>query len=850
MACVLTWVRVGYFDEPDHLSGISHLIEHLLFKGTPTRGVGEIAKQTKAIGGYLNAATIYDYTYYYTVVPSGGLFTAIDIQADALSNPLFNSDEIEREKDVIVQELKRKYDSPDPYAWEKLLELAFEKHRIRRWRMGSEEGIRSLSRDSVVSYYNRYYVPENIILVVVGDFDPVPLYHEIEKRYVKMVPKALDRDPLPLESPQTQPKMTRLVGDISQALVKMGFHFPTLQDPDYYATMALNILLGKGRSSRLYRSLKEEKGIVDGIGTSLYASSDVGYFTVEAELKPEAIASCEEEVWVEIDRIHKDPPTEGEVFKVRNILEASFFAEKEEVMGQAYGLAYFEALGGYELAIDHINKMRCVTSQDIIRVAKKYARFSNMSLIEYVPKRIGEGASIEARLESLKKRVGKRVEEGGVNPLPIETKSIPPIVFNPCDDLEPKQDIEAIPLEGGVTLLYCRRRSLPLVSVAVYLPGGRLDETEQNCGITNFVLHSSLKGTENRTADELSYEMESLGSSIQVEAAADLFGYSMNVLSRDLDAGLTLLSDVILRPTFREREIDKERETILAGLQRLRDDMFRYPIELFYRALFGLHPYGLPRNGSSESISSLSRDQLLEWYSQVFAWRKMVVAIVGDVERQHAIDLALKHFLVSSDAEEISRAQIFPVVPERGVREQLESRDRRQTGVVIGFNGVSIKDHRFFPMEVLRNVLSGMGGRLFLSLRETLPLVYTVACFNISLLRGGAFFTYVATSPENEERALQRLLREFSKIKETLATEEEIRTAKIYSQGSFAMSLQTNLAVAYTHLYHLLAGRGIEAISQYPKRIAEVTAQDVKEAARELLNEEQYALGIVRGVLK
>ena len=551
---------------------------------------------------------------------------------------------------------------------------------------------------------------------------------------------------------------------------------------------------------------------------------------------------------MELDRLHRDPPTMEEIKKVRNIVEANFFSENEDVMGQAYSLAYFESLGGYEKMTKYVDRMRSVSPSEIIRVVEQYLTFQNMSLMEYVPKKIGMGAAYDLRLENLRKRVVAGVERAGPShPLPDVPLESLPLEISSKKSEKPEDPIEAISVGGGVTLLYLQRRTLPLVSAGVYFPGGRSDETPENCGITQFVLRSTLKGTENRTADEISFEVESLGSSIKYEASADTFGYSINVLNRNLDQAMHVLSDVALHPTFTPQEMEKERTSVLAKIRQSRDDMFHYPIELFYSSLYGLHPYGLPRNGREETIEALTRPQLLEWYQEMFTWRRMVVVIVGDVSREEAKDLVEKHFAVSGDSDEEHRAEIIPVLPDRGIREKIEDRDRRQTGVALGFGGVSLKDNRYFALEVLRNILSGMGGRLFMELREKRALAYTVTAFNIGLLRGGAFFTYIATSPDREMEARDALLEELVRIVRGRPTVEELTSAKEFSKGSHAISLQANGAVGYEHVHQFMAGRGLEAINTYNERIDAVTMDQLHSIASEIIDLDQCAVGIVRG---
>src|SRR5436189_6237558 len=172
VVAIVTFVSAGYFDEPDDVVGIAHVLEHMYFKGTPARGVGEIAKQTKSVGGYLNAATIYDHTSYYTVLPAAGFTQGLEVQADAYSNSLIDSTELARELEVIIQEAKRKADNPPAVATETLYELLHDKHRIRRWRIGREAGLRQLTAEAVRKFYRSYYHPGNTVLSIVGDVDP------------------------------------------------------------------------------------------------------------------------------------------------------------------------------------------------------------------------------------------------------------------------------------------------------------------------------------------------------------------------------------------------------------------------------------------------------------------------------------------------------------------------------------------------------------------------------------------------------------------------------------------------------------------------------------------------------
>src|SRR5437763_7822077 len=195
VVAIVTYVNAGYFDETDDVVGIAHVLEHMYFKGTPTRGVGEIARQTKAAGGYLNAATIYDYTLYYAVVPSSGFVPALEIQADAYRNSAIDAGELGKELEVIIQEAKRKADNPGAVAIETTYELLHDRHRIRRWRIGREDGLRRLTREDVVRFYRNFYRPSTTVLVIVGDIDAEAAYDHVSRLCGDMPPGEPARSP-------------------------------------------------------------------------------------------------------------------------------------------------------------------------------------------------------------------------------------------------------------------------------------------------------------------------------------------------------------------------------------------------------------------------------------------------------------------------------------------------------------------------------------------------------------------------------------------------------------------------------------------------------------------------------
>lgn len=839
---IYTYVKVGYLDEPDRLAGISHLIEHMFFKGTRRRGVGDLARETKALGGYLNASTIYDHTLYYTVLPARHFTAGLDIQSDALKHSVFDPEELRKETEVVIEEAKRKLDRPSAVATEKLLELAFEQHRMRRWRIGTEEGLRALSREDVIGFYKNYYRPENIILTVVGDIAREPAFEAVEKYYGDFEPGAAVRDVSPPEPPHRQFRYRQLRGDLQRAYLTLGFHTPGVLESDTYALEVLAFLLGHGRSSRLFQNVREA-GLVDTISASNYAIKDLGILTIQATADPDNLRQAEAAIFESMAALQSQPISEEELVKARNALQYSFIGGMESVSGQADVFSYYEALGDVTLLDEYVRKLSEVTPQDILRVANTYLRVNRCSLLEYVPERAPlrpeESEALARRFETIVTGPGGSPARAGG-----ETPGAP-WSFVRSDSAV--KEVERHRLANGLTVIVRENRQIPLVATGIYARGGRRHEHQENSGITGLALRSALKGTQTRAAADIAREIEGLGASISPSSDADYFGYSMNLLSSHFERGWEILTDVVTRPTFPPEEVQKETTHALARISRARDDMFQHPLELFNAARFGTHAYGLPVHGLPEVVSSLGRDALYAWHTAHFTPDNMVVAFVGDVEASRVLDAAEQYLEALGTSEETSAPA--PSSPPRlsGLVEKTETREKAQTALALGFAGPTLQDEDCYPLAVLQNVVSGLGGRFFEELRGRQSLAYTVMAFLMARAVAGSLVAYIGTSPEKEEKARTGLLREFEKLTREPVTDKEIREAIEYTVGTFQIRLETNRARLAHYAHHELVGRGIEEIARYPQRIARVTREDLLAVARKYVDLERYAVGIVRG---
>jgi zinc protease len=846
-----TWVDTGYFNEPDSLTGVSHLLEHMYFKGTTKRKVGQLRDETRNLGGYLNAGTIYEYTHYYTVLPAKFMRQGLEIQSDALWNSSIDSVELSKEKRVVIQEIKRKLDNPDALAWEKLMELAFDRHPIRRWRMGTPEQVESWSRDQLLEYYKTYYRPDNIILVVAGDVDSREVLAQVQKLYggVESLPTKLPQ--VPEEPTQSKLKYCQMKGDITRTYLEMGFHIPGQLHPDFFALDVLAHILGHGRSSRLSQALVEEKKLASSISADASVQKDFGMFVIEAELEADNLPETELEVFRQFENVKHQDVSQRELIKAKNTINFSYLSSIENARGLAENLGFFELYGDCRLAQKHLEGVARVTLEDVKRVAAKYLVLDNASIMEYRPTDhydesiAAEGlrADIEARLS------GRHVEEGISTAEESGTAEIIPHAWvspGTGSDVSVLGGARLDTLSCGAALITRENHSLPLASLGIYFKGGRVRESRENSGVTRLMLRTSLKGTESRSGEEIFSSIEALGASLDRQVEADYFGYVLRVLSGNWEPALEITADVVKNPTFHPAELEKEKELLLAEIDKKKDDMVAYPIDLFYQASFPGHPYGLDRWGSREAVAGLNQKQVQQWHREHLRGNNMTLVAVGDFD-SFRLKQKLEELFNDFKTKSTHDAGVLARTNSSAEHTLVESRNKAQTAQALGFVTCPYREDDFYALKLLQAVASGTGGRFFHQLREKKGLAYTVYGVNDSWDEAGVFYAYIATSPGNEDGARKQLLEEFYKFKDYPIGDDELAAAKNYVGGMYQIYLETNSALVRQYARAHLIGKGIEDVERYPDRIEQVSKEQVMDAAARYFNPDQLAVGVVRG---
>ena len=838
VAAVVTYVKAGYFDETDDIAGIAHVLEHMFFKGTPTRGVGEIAKATKANGGYLNAATIYDYTSYYAVLPRDGFAAGLEIQADAYANASIDGAELARELEVIIEEAKRKADNPSAVASESMYALLHDRHRIRRWRIGHEAGLRALTRDHLLRFYRNFYRPGNTILAIVGDIDVDATLRQVESLYGLLPAGEPVRVPGPNEEGPSGFRYREMAGDIAQTHLAFGWRTPEALHADTPPLDVAGAVLAMGRSSRLYRAVRERR-YASSVMAYNYTPTDLGVFGAEAEGPPERAWDAAKAIWTEIQAMGELGPTEAELERTRRMTDARWSRRLETMDGQANLLAEWEALGDWRLAGEYYDRAMSTTAPEVREVAERYLSPANVALLVYRP---NAAALFAGDIDFVRATLAAQVER--VAPA-LEMPRAPAIVARNGADSEGEDNgIRRFRTGGGVPVLVNRRAGSPLVHLGMFTLGGVAAEPNASVGMSTLLVRGALKGTRALTGDQIAEVSEGLGGSISASVSPEASGWMLSVPVARFEEAAALLAHVVQQPSFASGAIDTERAIALAQLEQLRDDMMRYPIRLAVEAAFEGHPYSRVTLGDEETLIGVTAADIAAWHAERLLRGHSVIAIVGDVEPESAAGVAAAAFgdLALTDGAAVAT----PTWPANHTMRS-ESRDKAQSALALAFPGPDRTNKQRFAAEVLTAIASGLGGRFFDELRNKKSLAYTVHVHAMQRRRAGAIVAYIATSPDKEDAARAGLLAEFAKLRTTPVTAEELQRAQNYLVGTHAIGRQSGASVLGEIVDAWLLGEGLQELDEYERSIRGVSAADIQALAIEAFDERRRVEGVVRG---
>jgi zinc protease len=795
LASVQVWVKTGSIHEDAQLgAGLSHYLEHMLFKGTSRRAGREISATVQAHGGYINAYTTFDRTVYYIDLPSEHAEVAIDLLADAVLHSTLPAEEVVKEKEVILREIAMTKDDPENRLWDGLFTSAFREHPYRQPIIGHRDLFAAVSREDLVAYYRARYVPNNLVVVVVGDVSVTAVRGWVDQHFGALPRARLAPVLVPAEPVQLAERTEHRGEDVEVTRGVLAWPIPGLGDDDAPLLDLLAMVLGHGDSSVLWQEVREKAGLVHTIDASAWNPGTVGLFCISFTCEPAKRGAAEAAIRRCLERCLRRGFQAGQLRKAVRQLVVGEINSRKTMSGQASRLGVAEVVvGDLDHSRSYFARLRAVRAAGVRRVLARYL----------VPERQTTVTSSPAAAASETVSVRAAAPRAG--------------------------DFSEVRLENGARLLLQPDHRLPNLHLRLLMQGGPLGEDPGKRGSTALLATLLTKDTRRRSAAAVAHLIEEVGGSFYPFSGNNSLGLAVEVLPPDADRALAVLTDAILAPAFRESTFGLERDAQLAALRQDDDDVVTLARKRLRERFFGSHPLAWDAAGNMAGVQALSVQDLVALHRRWCVASNVVLAVAGDFDLARLAP-KLKSFLarIPSGVGPVTAAgEETALGLPAAVADQVEREPREQAVVLQGFRGPRVNAPDFYVGEVADELFSGMASRLFERVREEKGLAYFVRSGRVSGLDAGMFYFLAGTEPGKEAEVLAEIDAEIARVAAGEVEAAELQRCKARLKAARRQSLQTNSARAMQAGLNALQGQPINDWRNYDARVESVSVADL-----------------------
>lgn len=804
------WCRAGSIHEGDWLgAGLSHVLEHMLFKGTKSREGHRIDQEVQEVGGYMNAYTSFDRTVYWIDAPDNGLKTILGVLCDIMQNASLPPETLAKELDVIRREMDMGHDDPSRRSGKRLFETAYTKSPYRYPIIGHLDIFNRLTPEDIRRYYEQKYIPNNLFFVVAGKVERSAVLDQIGEAFADCHPRPCPSPVLPREPRQSGPRRLIEEDDVELGHAHIVWHIPDVRDDVVPVLDVAATLLGGGKSSRLFKQIREKEALVHSVDGWTYNPGEPGLFGVSLLCDGDKFAAAEHRVIEMVEGLKQDDSVlTSEIEKVRKQFRSAQFSKLKTVQGMASELG-----GSWLIAHDlefssrYLEKVSQTTIDDIQHAAERFLGRENSTSYALLPK----GSQSEGR------RSVRQPEQSSA---------------------------ELFTLSNGLRCLVKEDRRLPFVEFRVVFRGGVLAETVQNSGLSTLLGRLLVKGAGERSAEDIADAIESVGGALEGYSGNNSFGVSMEVMNEDLALGLDLLRAVMCEASLPEEEIAREKEVQLAGIRGQRDKLLNRGYSLFKRTLFGEKGYGLESLGTESSVQALHRKPLRNHQTSLMVPGNCVMAVYGAVDLEQ-LKPELERWFGDWTGSNGKLPEFATVTPKNEAAKVFEVYDKKQIVVVLGFPGLALGNPDRYALDLIQESCSDLGSRLFMRIREKLGLAYYVGAQNFVGLSPGSFSFYVGSQPGQANRVEEELREETRLLAENGLSDDELSRAKAKLLGHRKIAKQDLGGRALMAALDELYGLGYDHEKTEDEAYASVTLDDVKRVAAKYLVEDRAVVAVV-----
>ncbi len=805
-----TWVKTGSINEDDTNTGVAHFLEHLFFKGSENVPPGEFDKILESKGAVTNAATSKDYTQFYITIPSKDFSTALKLHSDMLLRPLIPRKELEKERLVVIEEIARGQDNPSSVMYENLFKLVYSPdvndHPYKRPVIGKKEVISTISRDNILDFYNRWYIPSNMITIVSGDIDPDFAISEIEKAFSAPLIKQ-QKPSYPSINQIQEPIKINEPMDVAQGYMAMAFRAPKFEDnKEAYALDVLAIILGGSNSSIFNTELKEKKQLVNSISASYSQYMDDGLFIISSTFKPEKMQLVEKEIYDELEKVKQGNITKEELQKAKNMIKTSTYYSRESAANIAGELGFFTLYFNTPNMYDkYLKRIDSVSTKDVISAANKYLIKEKSATSTVLPEKtafikVSDFKNMAAAAKIIPDTA--KIIDSNAN----ETKYL---------------------LDNGAVLIIRKNKQNSIIAVDISAKGGAFLEAAP--GVAYLAAANAKRGTKKFSFDELNDFLDENGIRLSYTAGSDAFSISLLTTKNRLNEAIMVLDETVNYPSFQTVEIDKTRKNYKEYVNSLKDRPLALAMDTFAGLSYKNYPYGNNSEVVLPLIDKISREEIVKFYNNVLDSKNLVISVTGDVDDNEMIKIFQTVFEDKGQKKvEIKDFKKENFVPVQNISKKIAS-DKETSWILLGYKippVYNIKD--LATVKVIDSILgTGMSSRMFKSLRENKGLAYQVGTNINQYANDGTFFAYIGTNYKNEKAALDGILAEFHKIKTEFVPTKELNEAKEKLLGNMVISIETNMDRSSLLTKYTTYGYDINFLENLKQEINNVTASDI-----------------------
>ena len=831
------WYKVGSKDELIGEKGIAHLIEHMIFKGTDILSESDINVLVHKLSGECNAFTSYDYTGYYFNFPTHHWKEAFPIFADCMINCLFNDDMLNSEMKAVIQELKLYKDQYDRSLLEELMGMVFADHPYHFPIIGYKQDLWNVSGKDLLAFYKKHYNPNNATLVIVGDVNPAEVVDLANHYFGSIAQDENYKKRNTFFHRDISSKSLTLYRDVAHPTLMYAFVVPGAIEKKDTALDIFEWVIGKGKSSRLYKKLVNDTQLATSIATGSFGLFDYSFFFIIVEPKDIENASAIEHIIAqELMDIAHNGVQDQEFERGFKKTQMSLYSLLETIEDQAYAIGHAYLATGDENYIFTCLDNPHLLKQQVQEIVTDYFRPTIMHKGYVLPlpeSEKNQWALLQEESDVEDEEIlAARIRSTGVEPASY-AKTID--VKNPSYFSYPKP--QTCSLSNGLKVLYHDNDLTPKINIVLEFKAHPHYDPENKQGLYTFVTEMMTEGTENYTSEELADAIESRGMSLNVYPG----GIAMKMLTDDFIFGLGLLKEILTKATFPENEIEKVRAQLLTNIKLYWDEPRSFTSQLVRAEIYKNHPYSKQSIGTKESIESISREDLITFYNKYISPFDAHIAIVGDIENydiQSVLEQELGDWQLHT-FEEI----VCPTIGTTQAKEINYPINRDQ--IVLSFAQLSInrKDPKFDTYLLFDQIFGGgalnsMASRLF-NLREQTGLFYTIRG---SLIAGadeepGMFQVRTIVSLDRLEEAEKAIKNTIDTVVDTL-TQEELDEAKRAIINTLVDNFATNSATAATFLYLDRFKLPIDYFDNRAATLEKITLDDMKNAVKDVLNSE------------